>query len=194
MPKCYSPQERDYIRKRLKEEAASCLMQYGVRKTTVDELVQRVNIPKGTFYLFYKTKELLLFEVILEQHDQMERTMMQEISRLDPKHMDCEALTTMLFQFYKMAEKLPILLNPREVELLARKLPAEILAQHMGHDTDMIEQLLKRFPLKNHNPQTLSAAFRAIYMATLHEKEIGSEHYDEALKLLIRGLVLQILP
>lgn len=194
MPKCYSPQERDYIRKRLKEEAASCLMQYGVRKTTVDELVQRVNIPKGTFYLFYKTKELLLFEVILEQHDQMERTMMQEISRLDPKHMDCEALTTMLFQFYKMAEKLPILLNPREVELLARKLPAEILAQHMGHDTDMIEQLLKRFPLKNHNPQSLSAAFRALYMATLHEKEIGSEHYDEALKLLIRGLVLQILP
>ena len=169
-------------------------MQYGVRKTTVDELVQRVNIPKGTFYLFYKTKELLLFEVILEQHDQMEKTMMQEISRFDPKHMDCEAMTTMLFQFYKMAEKLPILLNPREVELLARKLPAEILAQHMGHDTDMIEQLLKRFPLKNHNPQTLSAAFRAIYMATLHEKEIGSEHYDEALKLLIRGLVLQILP
>ena len=194
MPKCYSPQERDYIRKRLKEEAASCLMQYGVRKTTVDELVQRVNIPKGTFYLFYKTKELLLFEVILEQHDQMEKTMMQKISRLDPKHMDCEALTTMLFQFYKMAEKLPILLNPREVELLARKLPAEILAQHMGHDTDMIEQLLKRFPLKNNNPQSLSAAFRAIYMATLHEKEIGSEHYDEALKLLIRGLVLQILP
>lgn len=194
MPKCYSPQERDYIRKRLKEEAASCLIQYGVRKTTVDELVQRVNIPKGTFYLFYKTKELLLFEVILEQHDQMEKTMMQEISRLDPKHMDCEALTTMLFQFYKMAEKLPILLNPREVELLARKLPAEILAQHMGHDTDMIEQLLKRFPLKNHNPQSLSAAFRALYMATLHEKEIGSEHYDEALKLLIRGLVLQILP
>ena len=194
MPKCYSPQERDYIRKRLKEEAASCLMPYGVRRTTVDELVQRVNIPKGMFYLFYKTKELLLFEVILEQHDQMEKTMMQEISRFDPKHMDCEAMTTMLFQFYKMAEKLPILLNPREVELLARKLPAEILAQHMGHDTDMIEQLLKRFPLKNHNPQTLSAAFRAIYMATLHEKEIGSEHYDEALKLLIRGLVLQILP
>ena len=52
MPKSYSDQEREYIVKRLKEEAAKCLSQYGVRRTTVDELVQRVGIPKGTFYLF----------------------------------------------------------------------------------------------------------------------------------------------
>ena len=53
MPKSYSEQEREYIRKRLKEEAAKCLARYGVRRTTVDEIVKRVNIPKGTFYLFY---------------------------------------------------------------------------------------------------------------------------------------------
>jgi len=38
-------QEKEYIKKRLKEEAAKCLAQYGVRHTTVDEIVQRVNIP-----------------------------------------------------------------------------------------------------------------------------------------------------
>lgn len=63
MPKSYSEQEREYIKTRLKEEAAKCLAQYGVRRTTVDEIVKRVNIPKGTFYLFYKSKELLLFDV-----------------------------------------------------------------------------------------------------------------------------------
>ena len=66
-------QEREYIRKRLKEEAAECLARYGVRRTTVDELVKRVNIPKGTFYLFYKSKELLLFEVIQEQQEIVNR-------------------------------------------------------------------------------------------------------------------------
>lgn len=64
LPKCYSDQEREYIKKRLKEEAAACMGQFGIRRTTVDELVKRVNIPKGTFYLFYKSKELLLFDVI----------------------------------------------------------------------------------------------------------------------------------
>ena len=52
MPKSYSDQEREYIKKRLKDEATKCLIQYGVRRTTVDEIVKRVNIPKGTFYLF----------------------------------------------------------------------------------------------------------------------------------------------
>ena len=37
MPKCYSDQEREYIRKRLKEEAAACMGQFGIRRTTVDE-------------------------------------------------------------------------------------------------------------------------------------------------------------
>ena len=69
MPKCYSDQEREYIKKRLKEEAAVCMGRFGIRRTTVDELVKRVNIPKGTFYLFYKSKELLLFDVIQEQHE-----------------------------------------------------------------------------------------------------------------------------
>ena len=56
MPKSYSDQERAYIRKRLKEEAAVCMGQYGIRRTTVDEIVRLVNIPKGTFYLFYSSK------------------------------------------------------------------------------------------------------------------------------------------
>ena len=52
MPRAYSDQERAYIRQRLHEEAILCIKQYGMRKTSVDELVRRVNIPKGTFYLF----------------------------------------------------------------------------------------------------------------------------------------------
>ena len=47
------------------EEANACLAAYGIRKTTVDELVRRVGIPKGTFYLFYESKGRLIRDVIL---------------------------------------------------------------------------------------------------------------------------------
>ena len=83
MPKSYSEQEREYIRERLKEEAAQCLAKYGVRRTTVDEIVRRVKIPKGTFYLFYKSKELLLFEVIQEQQENINRQLYQAVSEMD---------------------------------------------------------------------------------------------------------------
>ena len=69
MPKVYSDNEKKKKKKRLHDAANKSLLENGVRKTTVDELVQKVGIPKGTFYLFYKSKEELLFEVILEYHE-----------------------------------------------------------------------------------------------------------------------------
>ena len=66
MPKSYSDQEKEYIIRRLKDEAMNCMSVYGIRRTTVDELVHGVRIPKGTVYLFYDSKEQLLFDAWME--------------------------------------------------------------------------------------------------------------------------------
>lgn len=196
MPKSYSEEEREYIRKRLKEEAAKCLAQYGVRRTTVDEIVKRVNIPKGTFYLFYKSKELLLFEAIQEQHEIVNRKLYQAISNLAAKELSAEELTDVILEFYKMTERMPILklLDLGEVELLVRKLPREIVEEHLQDDTDTIEKMFSLLPIKKEvDIKVMSAIFHAIYYATLHKTEIGEEHYDAALRALIYGVVTQVI-
>lgn len=196
MPKSYSEQEREFIRKRLKEEAAKCLGKYGVRRTTVDEIVRRVNIPKGTFYLFYPSKELLLFEVIQEQQKYINDKLYQTISKLAGEELSAEKLTDAIFAFYKMAEEMAILklLDVGEVELLVRKLPREVVEEHLQGDTDTIEKMLAMFPIKKEvDIKVISAAFHAIYFATLHKAEIGEEHYDRALRALIYGVVSQII-
>lgn len=195
MPKSYSEQEREYIRKRLKEEAAKCLARYGVRRTTVDEIVNRANIPKGTFYLFYKSKELLLFEVIQEQQKNINCELYQAFSRMTDAEFSAESLTDIIFAFYKKSEEMQILklLDPGEVELLARKLPREVVEEHLQEDTDTIEKMLALFPVKKETDiKVISAAFHAIYFATLHKAEIGEEHYDGALRTLIYGIVTQL--
>lgn len=196
MPKSFSEQEREYIKKRLKEEAAKCLAQYGVRRTTVDEIVKRVNIPKGTFYLFYKSKELLLFETIQEQHEIVNRKVYQAVSNLVTKEFTAEELTDVIVEFYKMTEEMPILklLDLGEVELLVRKLPQEVVAEHLQDDTDTIEKMFALLPIKKEvDIKVISAVFHAIYFATLHKSEIGEEQYDEALRTLIYGIVIQFI-
>lgn len=196
MPKSYSEQEREYIRKRLKEEAAKCLAKYGVRRTTVDEIVRRVNIPKGTFYLFYKSKELLLFEVIQEQQESINRELYRTISGIAGTGFSAQELTDVIFEFYKAAENMPILklIDVGEVELLVRKLPQEIVAEHFQDDADAIEKMLTLFPVKKEvDIKVISAAFHAIYFATLHKSEIGEDAYDDALRTLIYGVVTQLL-
>lgn len=196
MPKTYSEQEREYIRKRLKEEAAKCLVQYGVRRTTVDEIVKRVNIPKGTFYLFYKAKELLLFEVIQEQQKEISLALYQAFHDIADTELSAEMLTELIFAFYKKTESMLVLklIDAGEVELLMRKLPREIVGEQLQDDTDMIEKMLALFPVKKElDSKGISAAFHAIYYATLHKADIGEEQYDEALRVLIYGVVTQII-
>ncbi len=196
MPKCYSEQEREYIIGRLKEEAAKCLAQYGVRRTTVDELVKRVNIPKGTFYLFYRSKELLLFEVIQELHETINNELASTLSGLAGKPMSADTLTDLIFGFFKQTEDMPVLrmLDTDEVELLIRKLPPEVVEAHLKDDTDTISRMLDLFPLKKDvDVKVISAAFHAIYFATLHKADIGEDRYDEAIRALIYGIVIQII-
>lgn len=196
MPKRFSEEERAYIVSRLKEEAAKCMAQYGIRKTTVDEIVRRVKIPKGTFYLFYQSKEMLLFEVILEQHEIVEREVVRGFESLKGRELDVEGVTDVMMGFYRMMDEMPVLkgITSEEVEMLARKLPGDVLEKHLTEDMSMTERILHGIAAdKGMNTEALTAAFRAVYFATLHTDEIGSAQSDLALRYLVRGLVMQIL-
>ena len=170
MPKSYSEQEREYIDKRLREEAMNCMCSYGIRKTTVDELVRRVRIPKGTFYLFYESKEQLLFQVLMQFHENMEKQLLERVDSLAGRPLDVETVTDLLMDFFRRADEAPIirLMNSGELEILARKLPGEELAETFG------------------------GAFRAAFTAMIYSHEGGQEGTYASLRLLIRGLVLQL--
>lgn len=196
MPKCYTTQEKDEIRSRLMEEAGYCMAQYGIKKTTVDELVRRVGIPKGTFYLFYESKERLLWEVILAAHEQVEREMTRKVTAMDLTADTLDALTDLFFGFYQLAAETPVLqiLNSEEINLLTKKIPAEEIASHQREDALEISRLFAQIPLrKGVEIGTVTAAFHAIYFATLERDKIAPHDYGKGLRLLIRGVLMQIL-
>ena len=149
-----------------------------------------------TFYLFYKSKELLLFEVIQEQQKNINLELYQAFSDIVDMELSAEKLTDMIFEFYKKTEKMLVLKlsDAGEIELLKRKLPQEIVDEHLQNDTDMIEKMIAIFNVKKEvDIKVISAAFHAIYYATLHKAEIGEEQYDKALRVLIYGIVTQII-
>ena len=53
MSTAFSDNERELINLKLIEVAEECLKKYGVRKTTVDQIVQMTGISKGSFYNFF---------------------------------------------------------------------------------------------------------------------------------------------
>ncbi len=194
MPKKFTDTEKDYIKKRLKEEALKCLSTYGVKKTTVDELVKRVNIPKGTFYLFYESKELALFDAINDLHEEIHKKLPEQLQKFS-EGITVEGLTDFLLRLYKDVDQtgiMPLIANG-ELDYLIRRLPEEKVKEHLIYDDSTVEQLFTFLCPGKKDIQVFSGAFRAVFLSMLYQREVGEQIYDEVIRLLIRGIVIQIL-
>lgn len=196
MPKTFSDSERAYIKKRLMEEAQACLAQFGMRKTTVDELVKRVNIPKGTFYLFYPSKELLFFDVLCTLHNELQATLLRWIDDLQDS-INADTVTELVFRLYKQVDStfLYSFIASGDLELLVRKLPPEVAKAHAQKDDFSMERLLSLLPgvhVEDHNIKIFSAVLRAIFCTMLHRREVGEDVFDDAIRVMLRGVVIQL--
>ena len=195
MPKTFSESERAYIKERLFAEAQKCLATYGIRKTTIDELVKRVGIPKGTFYLFYESKEQLLFEVITEFDKEAQEQMIKAFTAL-PGMPDADAFTDIILRFYRRVGEsfLPRLMQSGELEYFMRTVPPELSRQHAERDEEAMKRMFAAFPgMQSDRAAVLSAAFRGVFLTLLFKDEIGADIYEDALRVLVRGVAIQLL-
>ena len=72
--------------------------------------------------------------------------------------------------------------------------PPELQLQHAERDKDAMGRMFAAFPgMQPERAAVLSAAFRGVFLTLLFKAEIGEEIYEEALRVLIRGVALQLL-
>jgi len=205
MPKLYSEEEKKQIIQRLKEEANILMQKKGVKKTTVDELVKRTGIPKGTFYLFYPSKEMLLFEVAQDFHERVDEHMTNGVYKIiQDKKMSMDALdfsdcvdelTDLILGAMEITYNscLKVLLNPESMALVLSKLPDDVLTKHREDDSDMGAGMFKELAMKrNLSVQALSGAFMMINLGGMYKREIGEENWKDSIRIAIKGIVLQL--
>ena len=192
MPKTYSDIERENIKKALRREASKCLGLYGVKRTTVDELVHRAGIPKGTFYLFYPSKESLFLDLIDNFSNEVEELYLSMLQELDENHIVTsltEVFMAIVMKFYR--DGVYKLLKEGELELILRKTKEEEGKDYFAIKTDIFDKLFSYFFIDNKSDiASFSHAFRSILYILLHSDEIPE--MEKALRFILRGLVLQM--
>ena len=55
-------------RSRIQDAAVALFHEQGVEATSVNEIVKRANVAKGTFYVYYKDKKELISQILTKQH------------------------------------------------------------------------------------------------------------------------------
>ena len=189
MAKAFDDNERKLIKDKLKEGALLFIQQQGVRKTSVDELVKYANISKGAFYLFYTSKELLFFDTIIDYHKKLEKEFLNAIN----KHTNNITVDTLTDIINNKPYFVSVFVNS-DVEYLSRKLPQEVLSQHVDDDVMLANEVLKFIPeSKSIDTKVFAGALRAAFLTILNEKTIGTDIYNEVFKFIVRGIVKQLL-
>ena len=194
MATAFTNEEKEVIRKKLHKAAKDCLQRYGVRKTTVDQMVAMSDISKGSFYSFYSSKEMLFFRVLEEYQIDIMNRLEEQLEQ--ENQINANQFVQLLYDFYqdfRYSFVFTIFKN-HEMELLIRKLSKEVITTHHLLDDRMAEKIVSRINIRETvSVEIVSALFRTIAMSILHIEEIGEKQFDTILKLLIQGIVGQII-
>jgi AcrR family transcriptional regulator len=125
MPRAFTDTEKETIRARLMETGLTCFTRYGLKKTTIEDLVKPVKISKAAFYHFFPSKEALFAELLLERFPAMQRRVVERSLRATDNVR--EAIVKFQEELVREMEAddliRPIILNPSELEQIIHGVP-----------------------------------------------------------------------
>ena len=191
MPKAWSEREKEIIKQTLLSEGKTLFEKYGLQKTTVDEIVNAAQISKGSFYIFYKSKEELYFDVL----DSTEHELRQKIfeNAFKPGINRQDSFKSFLNQLVEVLTSMPLYeqINSANYELLLRKLPEETLQKHMDRDQENVAKYFVDWMdqgwMRKVDLEALNGLLLALIQFVIHREEFG-ENFEVTKKLWIDAI------
>ena len=187
MALAFTKEQEKEIVSRLKKAAREGIAKAGMRKTTVDTLVQAAGISKGAFYKFYTSKELLFFELLEDLHTEVYTIaagVLVENAALPPVERTAKAV---LAACRIMGESKLLAFAALEATDLLRSIPHEVLEEH--YHSDEVQAGLK----PEGGMELAAATVRGLMLTLSLQPEIGSL-YPQVLETLVYGSCARLFP
>ena len=189
MPKGFTDQENDLIRKRLIDQGYKLFSIYGLRKTNIEEIAKAAGISKGAFYNFYVSKETLFMDVIEDVELRVRKEILAAIET--PGKTPRARLFAIFKKAFSLLETLPILrfLTGSDSDTLFRRIPVEKLQEHLASDNLFISELINKcrnegIPIKM-QPEQIIGLFYPLVISMLHKDDLKQENINRSFDTLL---------
>lgn len=184
MPKFVSEDERKLTKEAIYEKTVNLIKEKGVRAVTVDDISGAVGIGKGSFYAYYPSKEICLFEAIMR----CEREIFIRLEKMMASvHSDIDKTILLLKEIYTAEDGPMLALNPVDIEVLLRKLPAEYSEQWKTKSENNFQKSLQLMNL-NHQQMEVVALLTDCLSFVASGKTYSKAGTNTALNLLIDAI------
>lgn len=192
MPKI-SDAEKQIIQEKLYTEGERLFTAYGIKKVTVDDLVQAAGIAKGSFYSYYINKEHLYMEIVGALQTKMWGEMidfLQAHRSLPPKELTKKVFLWMFGQL----DKYPMLrLADGEISnYLFRKLPKEVIEAHTRDDKNELLKLQKYGIHFTCDADLASRVLQTLALTFLDLKEDDKTMREGIINTILSGVINEI--
>ncbi|MCB6201677.1 TetR/AcrR family transcriptional regulator [Extibacter muris] len=193
MPK-FSDNEKDMIRQKLKQEGERLFTAYGIKKATVDEIVQATGIAKGSFYSFYSNKEHLYMDIAADLQLKMWREMDEFLNKnqaLPPREI-CKQCFLWMF---RELERYPMLkqADSETVEYLYRKLPPEVIEAHTQDDSLELNRLQEYGVHFSCGVEIATKTLQTLAVSFLNLQQDDTDDRQIVMELILDGVLKEMI-
>jgi AcrR family transcriptional regulator len=188
MPK-FTENEKDNIRQSLMEKGKELFLLYGLRKTSIDRIIQACGIAKGTFYTFFQSKEELFLEIWLEEEARYNQYLVEIMtSAKTPKDMIFQVCKG-TFEYLQLNPFHRNLYERSETDYLIRKLPPGQYENLINQDNSTFIPLLEDLQNKGEiipiDPEIIMGIHRCLSYLPLLKQEVGPGIFPEVVDTMI---------
>jgi len=190
MPRAFKEEEKERIHAKLLEAGRSCFLRYGLKKTTIEDVVQPAGIAKSSFYLFFESKEALYAQIMMHEIPAMiERLTEASYQKTDDAR---QALVLLMQAIVHEIETNPfskvIIDQPDELEHLANSLDFEGILEQARSLFAPIAQWFAEKQARGEiiagDPQELIYALGLIKLLPINRDRIPDALYDRMYELI----------
>ena len=190
MPRAFTAEEKRTIRARLLKEGRACFLRYGLKKTTIEDLVKRAGIAKASFYLFYASKEALYVELILDELPAMMKRLLDgSFGSTDDTREALIRLTKGIAGEIEANEFARIMLDdPDELRRLAASLDFDDVLQRAGASyAPLVSRVIdaqSRGEIVDADPQQILYSLGLIKLIVFNRDRMPTELYESMMEFV----------
>jgi AcrR family transcriptional regulator len=195
-PKSLTTQEKMLQKEKLFAKGRELLIAYGVRKTSVEDIMKAANMAKGSFYQHFESKEAFFFELIVQFHHEWFQKAGEAFAQ--PSGLPLKERVREHIRFYfHSPEYLAIFKYHEEIEELIyrmQELSQEKVDALMELEHNAYEQLLQlcRIDTRRVKAGVIHNYLHAIYFGIANLDLIEKDFVDATFEALLNGLIIYI--
>ena len=192
MPR-FSETEKENIRQKLILEGERLFAVHGLKKVTIDDLIEVANIAKATFYTFYESKEYLYMDIV----QGIQKKIFMRLETLLENNVDLPSKERVRQVFIMMSQLMmqrPILsqIDASTAALISRKVSKERMAAYIQQNVDAAQSMNNHGIKFSCDINTASYAFQSLYHSWMFLQDKGSDLQAAVTDILLNGVIEQI--